>query len=104
MDIEQASNFIASLSVEVQKFEDSLSDIYESKIVATFCGVFCLNCTGISLRHGGLIRFEGFDSSGNPAIILCSIEQVNLAILAQPRQLNSPKRKIGFSVDLPNTE
>ena len=80
----------------MQDFENSLDDLHEVGLtLANFGTSITMRVTEIGYEDPVLMVFKG-EINGNPATLIQHVSQINLVLIALPKQEDRPKRPIGF--------
>ncbi|UDF03286.1 hypothetical protein [Asticcacaulis sp. AND118] len=82
-----------ALRLEMKGFQSRLTDEFELGAVANGAGLI-IYVSGVRLS-GHMIIFEGEDANGHKAILIQHFTQVNVQMIAVPKQKDEPRR-IGF--------
>ena len=92
-----ASGLVEQVAGQIREFEASLDDAHLPGIIVR--GDLTLVLEQIGFHDPGLMLFIGRDGNGQPARVLQHMSQLNIALIAIPRQnTDEPKRPIGFEL------
>lgn len=93
---ENAEQFSKYLHKAITEFDKTIDDSEEVSLkLISFGGESTLSVDGVGAIGKSLVRFTG-KYNGRPATIIQNVTQVNFLLYSRPRNVEQPRRTIGF--------
>ena len=94
-DASYADNQYEIICEEIKAFEDELDSSYEVGLIMPNNSSVPFIIESVGYHNPYLIMFYGYINN-KPSQLIQHVNQINLSLIAVPKEKEKPKRKIGF--------